>query len=283
MNSFLFQVVERRSFFTHLDFRSKFFAAVVLTIIAFTWESPFLQGCLVASLVLASLAAGVRIQYMLKLIIIMLPFNLFMLLSHGFFNVVQVKSLTGQTALTSLFSLPPSWWLVGGMSFSLEGALYGINVICKTLSLTLVLPLAILTSDLDAMIVGLVQAHIPYKIAFIFSSTMRFFPLLFQEAASLIETQRLRGLAYEEMGLFKRVGLYAQIAIPLILNAMVRSQQIEVVLQSKAFSGNPDRSYLHNPSMNPADYAVIIVSSMILLAAAILYFTIHLGQFAGPI
>jgi energy-coupling factor transport system permease protein len=283
LNSLLFQVVERRSFFTHLDFRSKFFAAVVLTVISFTWESPLLQGGLVISLLVASLAAGVRFQYLLKLLIFMFPFNLFMLLSHGFFNVVQVRSLIGETALTTLFSFPPAWWLVGGMRFSLEGALYGMNVICKTLSLTLVLPLAILTSDLDAIIVGLVQAHIPYKIAFIFSSTMRFFPLLFQEAASLIETQRLRGLAYEEMGVFKRVGLYAQIAIPLILNAMVRSQQIEVVLQSKAFSGNPERSYLHNPKMNFIDYAVIVISTVILLVAAILYFTIHLGKFAGPI
>ena len=283
MNSIIFRVVERRSFFTQLDFRSKFFAAVVLTVIAFTWESPLLQGCLAVILISASLAAGVRPRYLLNLMIFMLPFNLLILLSHGFFNVVQVKSLTGQTALTALFSLPNAWWLVGGMTFSLEGALYGVNVVCKTLSLTLVLPLAILTSDLDAMIVGLVQAHIPYKFAFIFSSTMRFFPLLFQEAASLIETQRLRGLAYEEMGLFKRLGLYAQVAIPLILNALVRSQQIEVVLQSKAFSGNPDRTYLHNPKMSFADYAVIVISSFLLLAAAILYFTIHLGQFAGPI
>ncbi len=212
------------SIFTRLDFRAKLFMVIVITLVVFIWESPLLQALLAAILVIACLAAGVKPRYLQLIFTFMLPFILFLLLTHGFFNVDQVKALTGKTTLTNIFSFPSGWWLVGGGTFTLEGFLYGLNVAFKTLSLSLVVPLLIFTTDIDHMIVGLVRSRVPYKLAFIFSATLRFFPLLFQEAANIIEAQRLRGLATEEMSLFHRLRLYAQIAIPLILGALVRSR-----------------------------------------------------------
>ena len=45
----------------------------------------------------------------------------------------------------------------------------------------------------------MVRIRIPYKVAFVFSATLRFFPLLIQEFNTIIEAQRLRGIAFEEM------------------------------------------------------------------------------------
>lgn len=282
MSLLKFQTVERDSIFTHLDLRPKLVMVSVISLVAFTWESPRLQAILAAALVVVCLAAGVKTRYLRLIFTFMLPFDLFILLSHGFFNVEQVLALTGKAALTPLFRFPPDWWLIGGGMLSLEGLLYGLNVALKTLSLTLVIPLAIFTSDIDNLVVSLVQARVPYKIAFIFSATLRFFPLLLQEAQNLIEAQRLRGLAVEELHLLPRARLYAQIAIPLILSALVRSQQVEVVLQSKAFSGSPDRTYLHESVLHTADYALMGFFALFLLAAAVLYFTWGIGRFGGP-
>jgi hypothetical protein len=54
------------------------------------------------------------------------------------------------------------------------------------------------------MTVGMVRAKIPYKVVFIFSSTLRFVPLLLEEVQSIIESQRLRGLNFEKMGWLKK-------------------------------------------------------------------------------
>ncbi len=147
----------------------------------------------------------------------------------------------------------------------------------------MVIPLAVFTTEVNNMIVGMVRAKIPYKIAFIFSSTLRFFPLLIEEFNTIIEAQRLRGLAMEKMGAVKRVRVYAKVAVPLILGAMVKSQQLEVVLQSKAFSGSPDRTYLHELILRPADYALMIFFAAFFVLSVFLLIAYGIGTFGGPL
>ncbi len=282
MSMMRFQTVERDSFFTRMDFRPKLVMMTVISIIAFVWESPAAGGLLTLVVVVASLLAGVKTGYIRMVITIMIPFYLLLLLTHGFFNVDQVKALTGKTELTTLFMFPTTWPVIGGGRMSVEGVLYGLNVIFKTLTLVLVIPLGIFTTEVDKFIVGMVRARVPYKLAFIFSATLRFVPLLFSEIQGIIEAQRLRGLAVEKMGPLKRVQVYSKVAVPLILGAMVKSQMLEVVLQSKAFTGSPDRTYLHESVLGPLDYLMIAFFVLLLIAAVVAYLTVGFGKFGGP-
>ena len=277
----MLQTVSRDSFFTRLDFRSKLFMMGVVTLVAFVWESPLLEGALALAVVVASLAAGVNRRFIRRLVALLVPFGLVLAVTQGFFGGALIRSRTGQAELTPLFSMPASWWLVGGASMSAEGVLYALNVACKTLTMTLVIPLGIFTTDVNTMIVGLVKARVPYKLAFIFSSTLRFFPLLFGEIQSIIEAQRLRGLAFETLGPVKRVRVYARVAVPLILGAMVKSRMLDVVLQSKAFSGSPDRTYLHDSRLGPGDYALFALFGLLLVAAVVAYAVWGIGRFGG--
>jgi energy-coupling factor transport system permease protein len=279
MSQLGFQTVERDSLFTRLDFRSKVVMAAVISTLAFVWESPIAGAALALTVIVACLLAGVKWGYLKWIIQLMIPFYILLLFTHGFWNTTQVKALTGKEVLTPLFTFPRNWWLIGGASMSVEGVLYGCNVLFKMLTLVLVIPLAVFTTDLNNMIVAMVRAHIPYNLVFIFSSTLRFFPLLFEEVQTIIEAQRLRGLAVERMGPLQRARVYARVAVPLILGAMARSQQLEVVLQSKAFTGSPDRTYLHESVLQRVDYAVMTLSALVLVAAAVLYFGTGVGKF----
>jgi energy-coupling factor transport system permease protein len=280
MSTMRFQTVERDSLFTRLDFRPKLLMIVVISTVAFVWESPVALAGLTLVLVLASLLAGVKMGYIKTIFTVMIPFYVLLLVTHGFWNTDQVKALTDKDVLTPIFTIPRSWWVIGGASMSVEGFLYGIAVIFKTLTLVLVIPLAIFTTEVDNMIVGMVRARVPYKLVFIFSSTLRFFPLLFEEIQTIIEAQRLRGLAMERMGPIKRIRVYAKVAVPLILGAMVKSQQLEVVLQSKAFTGSNERIYLHESILRRIDYAVIGLFAFFFVAAAVLYFWQGFGKYA---
>lgn len=166
---------------------------------------------------------------------------------------------------------------------SVEGVAYALNGVFKTLTMTLVIPLGIFTTDANTMMVGMVKARIPYRIAFVFSSTLRFFPLLLGESRTIIEAQRLRGLAFEKMGPVQRVRVYAKVAVPLILGAMMKSQMLEVVLQSKAFSGSSDRTYLHESHLGLGDYLLLALSCLGGIAALVAYTVWGVGRFAGPI
>jgi energy-coupling factor transport system permease protein len=275
-----FQTVERHSPLTRLDFRPKLLMVVIISIVAFVWESPLTLAGLMLALIATSLLTGVKASYIKTLLTMMIPFYLLLLLTHGFWNTHQVKTLTGHPVLTPLFTFPESWWLVGGGSMSSEGLLYGLAVTFKTITLLLVLPLAVFTTEVDNMIVGMVRARVPYKLVFVFSSTLRFFPLLFEEIQMIIEAQRLRGLATEKMGPVKRVRIYGKVAIPLILGAMVKSQALELALQSRAFTGSSDRTYLHESVLRRADWAAIGIFTLLFLLAVWAYFRLGVGKFA---
>jgi energy-coupling factor transport system permease protein len=273
------QTVKYDSLFTRLDFRSKLVVMLTVTVLAFLWESPITGGLLMLSVIGSCVIAGVRLNYLGTILKVMIPFYIFLIVSMGFFNVEQVKLLTNKAELTALFNLPQTWWLIGGARMSLEGTLYGLNIVFKTLTMILVIPLAIFTTDVNQMTVGMVRAKIPYKAVFIFSSTLRFVPMLLEEVQSIIESQRLRGLDFERMGFFKKGQVYAKVAIPLILNSLSKSQKLEIVLQSKGFSGSSQRTYLHESALTIADYLLMIGSSLLFVIAIAIYFRFGIGKF----
>jgi energy-coupling factor transport system permease protein len=259
---------------------------VVVSVVAFIWESPLLQFIMAGAVILACLLAGVKWSYIRFIFLVLAPFYIILLITHSFFNIDHVMALqdfNSPDQLTRIFTFPSSWPLIGGGFASWDGFTYGLNLIFKTLTLTLIIPLVIFTTDINNMIIGMVRARIPYKFAFIFSSTLRFFPLLIKEFTTIIEAQRLRGLAMEKMGLINRVRVYSKVAVPLILNSLVKSQQLEVVLQSKAFSGSADRTYLHESTLELPDYALMVFFGLFFVAAVLLLILFKIGAYAGPI
>ncbi len=69
------------------------------------------------------------------------------------------------------------------------------------------------------------------------------------------------------MGLVRRVRVYARVAVPLILGALVKSQMLEVVLQARAFTGSPDRTFLHEADLRALDW-LAIAGCVLLFAGA---------------
>ena len=61
------------------------------------------------------------------------------------------------------------------------------------------------------------------------------------------------------------------------------NQDYGVAVQSKAFSGSPNRTYLHDAKMTASDIGVIILFTVIFIAAAIAYVIWDVGKFGGPI
>ncbi len=273
------RVVERDSVFKRLDFRSKLCLAVVVTWTALLWENPALQAGLMLATLWVCLWAGLTAGYIRSVVRVLLPFAVFMVLMHGFLSEALLATRLDGAELTPLLTLPESWGWVGGARLSLEGVLYAVNVICKTLTMALITPLAVFTGDANAMLLSLVRAGAPYKIAFVFSSALRFFPLLFGEIQTIIVAQRLRGLPLEKMGPVRKVRVYARIAVPLILGALVKAQALDIALQSRAFSGSADRTYLYDVRLEPGDYWLFGLCGLFLAGVLAAYWGLGIGRF----
>lgn len=278
-----FQTVARSTWFSRLDFRAKIAVFVTLTVVGALWSDPR-HGAVLLALVTAACAwVGIPGSYLRLMFRVMAPFGLLMLFTHGFFNKQHVARLMGVNpdGLGTLLTMPAGWWLVGGARMTLEGALYGLGVFCRSLTFLLLVPLCVFTTHPDKLVLGLVRLRLPYKLVFVFSSSLRFFPLIFDEIRAVMETQRLRGYALEDMGALERVRVYARIAVPVILGAMFKAQQIEVVLQSKAFSGSADRTYLHDVRMRLSDWIAVAIAAALLAGGVYVSADLGFGRFSG--
>ncbi len=277
MNTLGFGSAVRRSSFSSLDVRAKLAILAVTVVLAFSWESVALSGALACGVLLLWPLARLAGRDLKRLLFLMSPFLVIVLLVHGVLNEVVGR--------TTLLGPVPAWVpLVGGrLRVTSEGLLYGLMVISRTLALILIVPVVVLTTDPNTLVVGLVRLRVPYTVAFVFSSALRFLPLILAEAAALIEAQRLRGLALEKLGLWARGRAYARIAVPLVLGALIKSQQLEVVLQSKAFSGSAERTYLVPLELRTRDRVVIGVSALVVFIALVLRFVYGIGAFHGPV
>jgi energy-coupling factor transport system permease protein len=277
MNTFAFGSAARHSPFSSLDVRAKLAILATTLVLAFSWESPVLSGTLACGVLLLWPLARLAGRDLKRLLFLMSPFLVIVLLVHGVLNEVVGR--------TTLLGPVPVWvpFVGGQLRVTSEGLLYGLMVISRTLALILILPVVVLTTDPNALVVGLVRLKVPYTGAFVFSSALRFLPLILAEAAALIEAQRLRGLALEKLSLWARGRAYARIAVPLVLGALIKSQQLEVVLQSKAFSGSAERTYLVPLELRTRDRVVIGVSALVVFIALVLRFAYGVGAFHGPV
>jgi energy-coupling factor transport system permease protein len=266
-----------RSPFSSLDVRAKLTILAATVVLAFSWESPVLSGALAGGVLLLWPLARLAGRELKRLLLFMAPFLLIVLLVHGVLNEVVGRA--------TLLGPIPAWVpLIGGrLRVTREGLLYGFVVICRTVALVLTVPLVVLTTDPNTLVVGLVRLKAPYTAAFVFSSALRFLPLVLSEAAALLEAQRLRGVALERLSFWARGRAYARIAAPLILGALIKSQQLEVVLQSKAFSGSAERTYLTPLRLHARDWLVISTAAVLVTVALFLRVVYGVGSFHGPI
>jgi energy-coupling factor transport system permease protein len=239
MSSYALQSLSGRSAVARLDMRAKFALLVMASTLIFIWNSILLQAALLFAMVALMLSAGVRFSTLWRLVVILMP---------ALVLITIIQGLWSPFGVTPIFVLPTDWWFVGGWTlFHVEGLLFGLVVCCRLLIPMLAFQLVFMTSEPRDIVLGLVRIGIPYRVAFLFSTTFRFVPLLLSELESLKEAQRLRGIDVDRVGMFRKMTVLARLLVPLILNCLTKAQHMEVALQAKAFTGSMDRTQL-NPA-----------------------------------
>ncbi len=109
------------------------------------------------------------------------------------------------------------------------------------------------------------RLRVPYRFAFVFSSTLRFFPLLFQEAQTIFEAQRLRGVPRgEDVGPQARTAL-RQRRGAFDFEPLVKSQTLEVVFTVQGFFwGCSAELSLRSRRLVTADYVLLAAAALVL-------------------
>ena len=124
-----------------------------------------------------------------------------------------------------------------------------------------------LTTSPDLLGLALEQSRVPYELCFAFTTAVRFVPVLAEEAQTIMDAQKARGLELEGGNFLKRVRNYIPILIPLIVNAIRRSLELAETMESRAWGANKNRTNLYVLKMGKNDILLILASLLILVVS----------------
>jgi len=124
-----------------------------------------------------------------------------------------------------------------------------------------------LTTSPDHLGLALEQTRIPYEFCFAFTTAVRFVPVLAEEAQTIMDAQKARGLELERGNFLKRIRNYIPILVPLIVSAIRRSLELAEAMESRAWGATKKRTNLYTLEMRRDDLILATVTIGILAVA----------------
>ena len=173
-----------------------------------------------------------------------------------------------------------SFYFFRGRQLNSEMVEFALTLTVRFLVLITSFSIFFLTTSPDKLSLALDKARIPYEFNFAFITAIRFVPVIAEEAQSIMDAQRSRGLELEKGNFLSRIRKYIPILLPLIINSIRRSLELAEAMESRAFGASRRRTNLYELEMNWKDYAVLAVSTLALVAS--LYIRFFMPAF-GPI
>ena len=124
-----------------------------------------------------------------------------------------------------------------------------------------------LTTSPDHLGLALEQSRVPYEFAFAFTTAVRFVPVLAEEAQTIMDAQKARGLELEKGGVLKRIRNYVPVLIPLIVSAIRRSLELAEAMESRAWGATKKRTNLYALRLRRGDFALLVITVGLLVVA----------------
>lgn len=138
-----------------------------------------------------------------------------------------------------------------------------------------------LTTSPDHLGLALETSRVPYEFAFAFTTAVRFVPVLAEEAQTIMDAQKARGLELEKGGLMKRIRNYIPILIPLIVSAIRRSLELAEAMESRAWGACKKRTNLFALRLRRGDYVLIALTIIVLVVAIYTYLFLSIPTIAS--
>jgi energy-coupling factor transport system permease protein len=123
-----------------------------------------------------------------------------------------------------------------------------------------------LTTSPDHLGLALEQTRVPYELVFAFTTAVRFVPVIAEEAQTIMDAQKARGLELERGNFLKRIRNYIPILIPLIVSAIRRSLELAEAMESRAWGATKNRTNLYALRMHKGDIILLMITVGIIAA-----------------
>ncbi|MCD6230443.1 MAG: energy-coupling factor transporter transmembrane protein EcfT [Dehalococcoidia bacterium] len=236
-----------------------------IVILALVFDNPFYLLLLFLATLPMVLSAKVMREWAS-----LMKFSLFLGLM-----IIVMNALLSNRGMDVLWQSPVSLPLMGTIRITLQAIVYGIGQSLRLMTILSAFTLLIFTIEPDDLLLSMRKLKLPYKAVLVFSLATRFVPVLMNDAQTIIDVQRCRGVEFDRGKWFSRVKKYVMVMVPLLSNSLDRGVQVAEAMESRAFGSGQDRSFYREVQITSSD-------KMILAAAALPCFTgiymCYLGQ-----
>lgn len=185
-----------------------------------------------------------------------------------------IRSLRGAAFLaTIIFSTNLIFrFLYAGYALTFQDIEYASAMTLRFVVLIESFSIFFLTTSPDHLGLALEQSHVPYEFCFAFTTAIRFVPVLADEAQTIMDAQKARGLELEKGNFLKRIRNYIPILIPLIISAIRRSLELAEAMESRGWGAIEKRTNLYVLELRKADYLLILFSILVIIVCVYIRF-----------
>jgi energy-coupling factor transport system permease protein len=158
-------------------------------------------------------------------------------------------------------------WISAGYVFLITDLEFSAAMTLRFVVLVESFSVFFLTTSPDMLGLALEQSRVPYEFSFAFTTAVRFVPVLAEEAQTIMDAQKARGLELEKGGFLKRIRNYVPVLIPLIVSAIRRSLELAEAMESRAWGAVKKRTNLYGLTLHRGDFVLLAITIGILIVA----------------
>lgn len=284
----LVQYVPTDTFIHRLDPRTKMALIPFVLLLSVVLEHPLFLLAVMGTIIGAWFYIRAPFDYVYRLFIVIAVFMVVIVLVQGMFYHQRSAAYATEEDNRAIFlDLIPASLRVGpiedifgaadaddrSLVLYEAGVLFGVALGLRLGCIISVMPLMTMTTSLTDLMLALTKLRVPWKFAYLVVTSFRFVPLLMSQTDTILNAQKLRGLAVEKANLAKRITSYAPLAVPVILGAFRNSEQLEMVLACRGFTDVEERTTLYDIGWQLRDSVALVLMLLVLFLAIVLRVT----------
>lgn len=202
------------------------------------------------------LFSGISFKYYLKGIIPILWIIIFTALIH--LTTTNQGELILDIGLINIYS--------EGVEQAVLISLRLILIVLISSILTLTTSPLDLTSGLERLLSPLKYLKVPIReLALMMTISLRFIPILVEEAEKVIKAQKARGADLDRGSVKQRISAIVASIVPMFINVFKRADDLSIALEARGYNGNARRTRLNASDFTWRDYLLFLIIIILII------------------
>lgn len=256
MNNLVFgKYIPLDTYMHKMDPRAKLTAVIILMIAVFIPKNWYAYGCLALVIMAAVFSSGLKPSFIAKSFKPIIFMTLFLLV----INCLSVR--TGY----ELFYIGSFAIYSDAIFNTLFIAIRLMMMIMITTTLTATTKPLDLTLGLEDLLSPLGKVGFPYhEVAMMISIALRFIPTIIEETMRIMNSQKSRGVDFDEGSLKEKVSAILSLIVPLFSVAFQRAYELADAMEARGYVPGAERTRYRVLKFKAGDYIFLTVCLLIM-------------------